>query len=151
MATYSFLDCTASITGPGGSFSLGYGAGNSEEGITVSMTEDKNTMTIGADGSGMHSLHAGKSGRVTIRLLKTSPVNQKLMNLYNFQTTASANHGQNVISIRDIQRGDVITARQAAFVKVPDITYAKDGNTHEWMFDAVYIDPKLGTGTPAAS
>ena len=92
MATYSFLDVTASIAGPGGNFSLGNGSGNSEEGITVTMTEDKNTMTIGADGSAMHSLHAGKSGTVSVRLLKTSPVNKQLMTLYNYQTTARSQH-----------------------------------------------------------
>ncbi|HHD9887370.1 TPA: phage protein [Yersinia enterocolitica] len=65
MSTYSFMDVTASITGVGGSFDLGYGAAVAEEGITTSMIENKNTMTIGADGEGMHSLHAGKGGTVT--------------------------------------------------------------------------------------
>ncbi len=36
----------------------------------------KNTMTIGADGEVMHSLHADKSGTVTVNLLKTSPTNK---------------------------------------------------------------------------
>jgi hypothetical protein len=36
------------------------------------MTEAKNTMTVGADGEVMHSLHAGKSGTITVTLLKTS-------------------------------------------------------------------------------
>jgi hypothetical protein len=149
MSTYSFLDCVAAINGPGGSFSLGNGAGNSEEGITVAMGEDKNTMTIGADGSGMHSLHAGKSGTVTIRLLKTSPTNKKLMEMYNYQTSSSANHGQNNISVRNPVRGDSATCREAAFKKMPDFVNAKDGGTVEWSFDTVYIDEKLGDGTPA--
>ncbi len=34
-------------------------------------------MTVGADGEVMHSLHAGKSGTITVTLLKTSPVNKK--------------------------------------------------------------------------
>lgn len=29
-------------------------------------------MTVGADGEVMHSLHAGKSGTITVTLLKTS-------------------------------------------------------------------------------
>ncbi|CAK8737758.1 hypothetical protein SODG_001487 [Sodalis praecaptivus] len=70
MATYSFMDVSASMTGPTGVIDLGYGSANAEEGIVVAMTEAKNTMTLGADGEGMHSLHAGKSGTITINLLK---------------------------------------------------------------------------------
>lgn len=150
MSTYSFANVVAAIQGPGGSISLGNGAGPSEEGITVTMTEDKNTMTIGADGSGMHSLHAGKSGTITVRLLKTSPTNALLMEMYNFQTASSANHGQNVISVRDPVRGDSVQASQCAFRKAPDLNYAKDGGTNEWGFDCIYIDEKLGIGTPVA-
>jgi hypothetical protein len=83
VATYSFIDVAASIVGPGGSFSLGYGSGNSEEGISIAMTEEKNTMSIGADGSVMHSLHAGNGGTVTLRFLKTSPTNQMLSVMFD--------------------------------------------------------------------
>jgi hypothetical protein len=61
------------------------------------MTEAKNTMTIGADGEVMHSLHAGKSGTITVTLLKTSPVNKKLSLMYNAQSQSSALWGNNVI------------------------------------------------------
>lgn len=150
MSTYSFLDVQASITGPGGSFQIGSGAGAAEEGITVADTEDRNTMTIGADGEGMHSLHAGKSGSVTVRLLKTSPVNAQLEALFNSQSQSSAAWGQNVITINDIARGDVITCRQVAFTKRPDLVYAKAGNANEWTFSAIKIDRVLGSGSPEA-
>lgn len=142
MYTYSFLDVHASITGPGGSFSLGSGSGASEEGIKVSMTEDKNTMTIGADGSPMHSLHAGKSGTVTISLLKTSPVNKNLADLYNLQTAVSSLHGANVLVIKNAL-GDSITCRAVAFSKYPDQVNAKEGGNNEWTFHAGIIDTSL--------
>ncbi|MEM0404003.1 DUF3277 family protein [Escherichia coli] len=66
MATYSFLDVTASLIGPTGVIDLGQGSANSEEGITQTMGGNKNTMTIGADGEVMHSLHADKSGTITV-------------------------------------------------------------------------------------
>lgn len=47
-------------------------------------------MTVGADGEVMHSLHAGKSGTITVTLLKTSPVNKKLSLMYNAQSQSSA-------------------------------------------------------------
>ena len=144
MSTYSFMDVSASMTGPTGVIDLGYGSANAEEGITVSMAEAKNTMTIGADGEGMHSLHAGKSGTVTVNLLKTSPVNKKLSIAYNAQSQSSATWGNNVFVIRNHASGDIVTARGGAFQKMPDWQNAKDGGTVPWVFDCIKIDSMLG-------
>ncbi len=142
MYTYSFLDVQAALVGPGGSISLGNGAGAAEEGITVEMTEDKNTMTIGADGTPMHSLHAGKGGTVTVRLLKTSPVNNNLSLMYNLQTASGALHGANVLTLSN-SLGDQITCRAVAFKKMPSQTNAKDAGINEWTFDAGIVDTTL--------
>lgn len=144
MATYSFMDVTASFTGTTGAFDLGYGSANSEEGITVTMTEAKNTMTVGADGEVMHSLHAGKSGTITVTLLKTSPVNKKLSLAYNAQSLSSSLWGNNVIVIRNHISGDITTARTVAFQKQPDHANAKVGATVSWVFDCGKIDQMLG-------
>lgn len=144
VTTYSFLDVSATLVGPGGALSLGAGAGPSDEGITIESSVDFNTMAIGADGSGMHSLSGDKSGRVTLRLLKTSPLNKALMSMVNFQRTSGATHGQNTLSIRDLNRGDEIICRQVAFKKVPNISFGKEAGNNEWTFDAVYIDHLLG-------
>lgn len=141
---YSFLNIQAAINGPGGSVNLGDGSGASEEGITVSPNGDINTMTMGADGSGQHSLHADKSGKVTVRLLKTSPTNKVLMAMYNIQTADAASHGQNVISLTDTLRGDSITCTGCAFGKAPDLTYAKEAGMADWEFQAIQIDRTLG-------
>jgi hypothetical protein len=149
MTTYSLLNVKASISGPGGSFSIGSDAGVGEEGITVDLAEDKNTMTIGGGGAGMHSLHASKAGMVTIRLLKTSPTNKLLNALYNFQAQSSTNWGQNLITIQDMARGDNITAADCAFKKQAPVAFAKDGNVMEWVFDSIAIDEQLGSGSPS--
>lgn len=99
---------------------------------------------IGADGEGMHSLHADKSGTVTVRLLKTSPTNAKLMAMFDAQTTSSSLHGLNLITVTNPVSGDVTTARNCAFKKRPPIKYAKDGDIIEWTFDAIKIDSVLG-------
>ncbi|ADO09886.1 putative bacteriophage protein [Pantoea vagans C9-1] len=144
MSTYSFIDVTASLAGPSGAVDLGYGAANSDEGIVVAMTEAKNTMTTGADGEGMHSLHAGKSGTVTINLLKTSPVNKKLSIMYNAQSLSSTLWGNNVIVVRNTASGDLVTARGCAFQKVPDFSNPKVAGTVAWVFDCIKIDKLLG-------
>lgn len=149
-ATYSFLDTQASITGPGGSFSIGPSSGPAEEGITVEMSEDKGTMTIGAGGDVMHSLHAGTSGTMTFRLLKTSPFNALMMAMYNFQTLSGALYGSNIITISNPVRGDILTGSQAAFRRAPTITYAKVGGMNEWAFNVGQVTTHLGSGEIAA-
>lgn len=144
MATYSFQDYSATLVGAGAVIDLGAGVGVSDDGITVEMAGDKNTMTVGADGEGMHSLHSDKSGTVTVTLLKTAPANAKLMALYNLQTNSSALHGQNVITITNPQTGDVVTCRQCAFRKLPPNVAAKDGGTNAWTFDVIKVDQVLG-------
>lgn len=145
MSTYSFIDVSASIAGVGGLFELGYGAGVSEEGITVSMDEDKNTKTIGADGEVMHSLHAGKGCTITVVLLKTSPANARLSMMYNLQSASSATWGNNVITIRNKVSNDMSTCRSVAFKRIPDWQNAKTGNTVSWVFDGGKVDTLLGT------
>lgn len=145
MAAYSFLDVNATLVGAGAVIDLGAGSANAEEGITISMAGDKNTMLIGADGEGMHSLHADKSGQITVRLLKTSPKNAKLMALYDAQSLSSSAWGNNVITVTNSASGDGHVARSCAFKKRPDMRYAKDGDILEWVFDSIKIDGILGT------
>lgn len=151
MATYSFQDVVGSITGPNGTISIGAGSCATDGGLSIVMVEDKSTMTIGADGCVMHSLHAGKGANVTVRLLKTSPTNALLSQMYMGDTENSGAFGQNTISVRDLQRNDVITMQQCAFAKFPDTTYAKDGGEMVWTFHAGIVDFNLGSGLAVAT
>lgn len=145
MGTYAFNDVTGSITGPTGSAQLGYGAGTSDEGISIEMTGDKNTMVTGADGSVMHSLHAETSGRVIVRVLKTSPLNALLSAMYDAQTASASLHGQNTIIIQQKASGDITTATQCAFKRRPNNAYQKEANIVEWEWDAGHINTIFGT------
>ncbi len=147
MATYSFLDCLASLTGPGGIINLGSGSGAAKEGITIDTKEEKNAQVVGADGQIMNSLRASQAVRITVRVLKTSPVNALLSAMFNFQRQSSSVWGQNVLAVSDIARGDVTIATQVAFAKPAPITYSEDANINEWLFDGT-ADTQLGTGIP---
>lgn len=150
MGTYSFLNFVATLSGPGGSIDLSAEAGeHGAEGVGIEPTEDKNSMTTGAGGAVMHSLRASKSGMITVTLMKTSPVNAKLMNMYNLQTNNPSLHGQNVLVMRDRTRGDQYTNTQVAFKRLPGNSYAIEGGSIVWQFDAGVIDPQLGSGTPS--
>ena len=144
--TYSFLNVKASITGPNGVFSLGDGAGVSDEGITLEFIEAKNTMVVGADGSYMHSLHASKGGKATVRLLKNSPTNALLSAMYNADTTDPSSHGQNVIAVSDLLALDIAACGGCAFERHPNLVYSKDGQMLEWTWNVGQLDIMLGDG-----
>lgn len=146
MATYSFQNINGSIAGPGGFANVASGSAAAEEGITIEMVEDKNTMTIGADGSGQHSLIASNACHVTVRLLKTSPINAVLELMYNIQAASAALWGINVMTFVDTARGDLILIQDAAFKKQPNVVYAKEGGLMEWSFDAISNVTVLGKG-----
>lgn len=141
--SYSFLDVDATITGPGGFVNFGNGAAVAPEGITVEPNEDKDKLDIGADGIGMHTLRADKSGKVTVRLQQTSPTNDKLNTMYLLQSASSANWGQNIIVIRNTAAGEVITCSGVAFARAPTLSYAADAAMRDWTFNAATVDRVL--------
>ncbi|WP_413207762.1 phage structural protein [Rhodospirillum sp. A1_3_36] len=152
MPAYSFLDVHAAIDGPGGNIAIGgEESGTASEGISLDATGDKNAMTVGADGSVMHTLRADKSGTVTINLLKTSSMNAQLQNLLTYQEGSSARWGQNTITVRDTARGDTYTCTACAFAKDAPNGYAEQAGNVVWTFHAGRIDRQLGTGTPEKS
>ena len=147
MSAYSFLNVQASVVGPGLTAQIGSSAGAAEEGISTEFDEDKTTVTTGADGTIMTSLRASMTGRITIRLLKTSPINAILNSAFNFQRTTASNWGQNSLRVVDKARGDVLTGRQMSFVKHPGNAWAVNGNTLEWVFQGI-VNEVLGAGIP---
>jgi hypothetical protein len=147
MGTYSFLNVQANIVGPGLTAQIGSASGAAKDGLSTAFEEDKVGVTTGADGSIMTSLHASMTGRITVRLLKTSPINAVLNAAFNFQRASSANTGQNTIRVVDKVRGDVVTGRQMAFVKHPDNVWSEEGNVLEWNFIGI-LNEVLGVGIP---
>jgi hypothetical protein len=143
--TYSFLDILCSISGPAGALALGAGSGGAEEGITVEMDEDKDTMITGADGALMHSLHSALGGRMTVRLLKAAPVNGQLSLMYMAQQASARLWGTNTITIDDRVRGDKILGVQMAFMRFPNVVYATEGGIMEWVFGGRIVQT-LGFG-----
>lgn len=145
MASYSFLDVVATIAGPTGSANLARDAGAADEGISFEPVGDKNTMTVGAGGAVQHSLHADKSARCVVRLLKTSPVNAQLQQMYDIQTSSASLHGQNTIVCQQKASGDITTCTQVAFKKQAGNAYQKEAGVVEWEFDVGHLDKVLGT------
>lgn len=146
MATYSFLNVSALVAGPGLAANIGSGAGVEEEGITITPVEDKNVMTIGVDGVGQHALVASNACTLKVRLLKTSPYNALLMAAFDLQSASSALWGLNTITVTDSARGDLSIVQEVAFKKKPEINYDKPGKMIEWEFDGIQANSILGAG-----
>lgn len=145
MKTYSFLDVVCAMTGPGLAIDLSAGAGLADEGISFAPNGDINTMTIGADGTGMNTLRADKSGTITVRVLRSSPVNAQLSAALALQRTSSAAHGQNTITLVDRNKGDNVTCQNVAFQRPPAVSFGKEAGLVEWTFSAVTMDMALGS------
>lgn len=143
---YSFLNFQAVLTGPSGVVSLSSGAGNAAEGVTVDPLTERDVLTIGADGTPMHSLVANQAARLTVRLLKTAPANLVLSTMFNLQGISASLWGQNTISMTDTARGDVVLCQQVAFARLPTLTYAIEGGVQEWPFLAGIVTYQLGAG-----
>ena len=143
---YSFEDVQVTLAGPGGVASLGYGAAVAKEGISIDFIEDKDAMTTGADGKAVHSLRASKAAKVTVRLMKTSPQNAVLNQMFNTQTSSALFWGKNVLTVTNPVTGDDYPCTEVAFAKFPAITWAEDANMNEWTFNAGEADPILGVG-----
>lgn len=151
MGTYTFLEVYGTLVGPGVATNIASDAAPAKEGISTAYSEAKNTATTGADGSLMQSMHATQTGKFTIRLLKTSPVNAVLNAAYNFQRQPpGSNWGQNTLRIVDKVRGDVETLSQAAFSKHADNAYGEDGNVLTWEFEGIR-SVVLGSGQTSAA
>jgi hypothetical protein len=82
---------------------------------------------------------------VTVRLLKTSPINALLMAAYDLQSASSALWGQNIITITNTGQGDATIIQACAFKKKPQITYAKEAGMYEWTFDGIQANTVLGS------
>lgn len=150
MSTYSFLDVTLSISGPNGNFHIGGpDTSSAEEGFSITYTDDADTMIGGADEGFMHALSATKRARVDVHLLKGSPINAMLSDMYHAdRQSGSQRWGQNTLVARNPISGDQYTGVGAAFVKFPDNTYGRAPNVITWSFNVGKMDADLGALMP---
>lgn len=118
--------------------------GVDREGITIAPVETRNIMATGADDSVIHNLVTVRPGTCTIRLLKVSPLNKALSDRYNAATTSAKYHGWDQIIVRDVARQDEIILNGCAFQNPPEIVFAREGSTNEWVFDVAQMVIRLG-------
>jgi hypothetical protein len=143
--TYSFKDLVGALTNAvfGVSFPLsggnvGFGA------MTITMSTERTTHDVAADGTVMLSYIAGDNGDVAIEVQQTSPLHHALLSLYNQCVTAANNDdvsgwGSTSISFRTLLDGSTHLATGVSFGKIPDKPYQAQGQKITWRLMAANI------------
>jgi hypothetical protein len=149
--TYSFLDVKATLSGPSLVALMDSDTMLDEEAISLDFGDEVNTMTRGSGSAFMHTLIPNIQTEIKIKTLKTSLLNTLFQTAFNYQTGSSATHGMNLLTVVHVTRGDVITIRNVAFQKQPQLVYGAKGESIEWTFQGGVQSLVLGTGLPSLS
>ena len=140
--TYSFKDLVGVLTNAafGVSFSLtggsvGFGA------MTVTMTTERTSHDVAADGTVMPSYIAGNNADIEMEIQQTSPLHHKLLDLYNILATAADNDdvtgwAATTIAFRTLLDGSSHLLSGVSFSKVPDKPYQAQGQRVRWRLMA---------------
>lgn len=134
-STYSFSDCDVTFTHPavGVHQVNGQGLGS----ITITMTTDKTTHDIAADGTVMISKIAGENGTVSLEVQQTSAFHKWLLGWYNaINLLGAESWAAGVIIIRDKIGGSTITALDVSPQKRADKSYQSEGQRITWTLMA---------------
>lgn len=145
MAAYSPLDVHATILGPGGVISLGWGSGLAQDGITISQSEPTNSMQTGLDGSVCHNKSESSAGTITFSFLGVSKAQSQLLKMYNLQVRVpgSLMHGKNTIVITNNATGEQIKATECAFQNISATGFKKEIDNATWTFDCGQITHQM--------
>ncbi|MGG3884353.1 phage protein [Brevibacillus panacihumi] len=137
--TYSFGDVSMVIAHPsvGQYVATGVGLGS----ITTTMTTDRSTHDVAADGSVMVSKIKGRNGSHTIAVQQTSDLNKWLLKLYNYLEQAPTAEWTGIsITVRAPSMQDLIRSTGVSFQKLPDRPYQAQGQQISWVLMAADID-----------
>ncbi|WNF07268.1 phage protein [Brevibacillus borstelensis] len=140
--SYSFGDVSVVFAHPAVGQYVATGAGLGS--ISVSMTTDRTTHDVAADGSVMVSKVLGRNGSLTITVQQTSELNKWLLKLYNYVEQAPTPEWANTrITIRSASMQDLIRVTGASFQKLPDRPYQAQGQQVSWVLMAADIDQAI--------
>jgi hypothetical protein len=130
--TYSFESVVVTLSHPsiGQYVASGQGIGS----ISTTMTTDRTTHDVSADGSIMISKVKGRNGSHSIAIQQTSDLNKWLVKLYNYLETAPASEWAGIsIVIRSTAMREMITSTGVSFQKLPDRPYQAQGQQVTWQ------------------
>lgn len=138
MISYGFEDVTVSLqhNGVGAASSTGAGLGS----IGISMTTDRTTHDVAADGTVMVSKIAGKNGNIALEIQQISELHKWLIKWNNYIESASTSEWAGMtITIKSSTLGDSTTCIGVSPQKLPDRPYQAQGQKVTWQLMAAKI------------
>jgi hypothetical protein len=140
ISTYSFDDVTLVISHPavgvGRFVATSQGLGS----ISVSMTNDRTSHDVAADGSIMVSKILAKNGTISITVQQTSNLNHWLLKWYNYIESAPTNEWADAkLLVRAPLMGDRISCSGVSPQKIADRSYQAQGQNVTWSLMAAHI------------
>jgi hypothetical protein len=105
-----------------------------DEFVSIVKLEDTYTYKAGVDGEGTRSESKNSYHEVTLTLMQTSRGNAILSAIHNGDVAIPGGSGVAPIQIRDRQGTNLFVAAEAWVKKMPDLGYAKEAGTVQWVF-----------------
>jgi len=137
--TYSFADLNVVFQHN----AIGQYVANSEGigTITVTMTTDRTTHDVAADGAIMISKVLGRNGSIAIAIQQTSALDAWLKRWYNYTEAATADQWAGMtISMTNQLTGEQITLAGVSAQKLPDRPYQAQGQQVTWTLMAADVN-----------
>lgn len=125
--TFRFADVTVAFNGVPIS---GFAPGTA---IAWARNNDSYRIAVGSGGEAGRASSGDKSGRVTLTLLQTSPVNGVLSALA--AADEASGDGVGILLIKDLSGLTIISAASAWVVKPPDGEMSNEVTNREWVFE----------------
>jgi len=112
--------------------------------IVISMTTERTTHDVAADGSVMPSYAAGDNGTVTINVQETSILHKALLSLYNLCVLAANQDdvlgwAATSLSFTFLIDGSIHLLSGVSFSKIPDKPYQAHGARISWNLLAANV------------
>lgn len=141
--TYSFKDTGGAFFHPlAGPFAFSGQIGMHQ--FTISMAAEKTVHDLAGDGTVMPSAIAGNNGQIAIEVQQTSKFHAFMLAWYNLVVTAMeqgdvTNFASASITLRNLVDGSLHELTGVSPSKVPDKTYAQQGQHITWVLMAADI------------
>ncbi len=116
--------------------------------MTVARNNEAWNLSVGSGGGAARAKSGDRSGRVTLTLRQTSPVNA----LLNSASVADEATGDGVgkLLIKDLSGQDVVIGAQSWIVKPPDLERSNEVTGQEWIIECEVLEILVaGNALPA--
>lgn len=118
------------------------------DGTFIQVERNNPTFTVisGASGETARVKSNDKTGKVTLTLMATSPLNDTLTGF--MKADEIRNNGKFPLSIRELTGTTVLASLEAWVSKPPRVEYGKENGTREWEIEVGTLEMFVGGITP---